>query len=181
MCIAPLLVGGCGCRTFYAFSTFTVKKIVRLSKFDCNTIDQREKLTSIPQWFLCICLLHPPLPLSFCVDDRCQIFAHFFSFPPPNQQRTLNKLPSELRCRNFVSRHLLSIQIGTKRAKTCTQCVHILTELPFCTPPLVVGHHHPPHTKKPLTNFYFFLVSGLGKMRRSSEHYAVVWGSHFFF
>ncbi len=26
-----------------------------------------------------------------------------------------------------------------KRAKTCTQCVHILTELPFCMPPLVVG------------------------------------------
>ena len=32
----------------------------------------------------------------------------------PNQQRTLNKLPPELRCRNFVTKHRLSMQIGTK-------------------------------------------------------------------
>ncbi len=57
----------------------------------------------------------------------------------PNQQRTLNKLPTELRCRNFANKHRLSIQIGTKHAKMCMRCVHIPTELPFCTPPLVVG------------------------------------------
>ena len=57
----------------------------------------------------------------------------------PNQQRTLNMLPSELRCRNFVNKHRLSIQVGAKRAKTCMQCVHIPTEPPFCIPPLVVG------------------------------------------
>ena len=34
----------------------------------------------------------------------------------------------------------LSIQIGAKRANTCMQCAHIPTELPFCIPPLVVGH-----------------------------------------
>ncbi len=44
----------------------------------------------------------------------------------PNQQRTLNNLPNELRCRNFVTKHQLSIlQIGTKRAKTCTCNVYI--------------------------------------------------------
>ncbi len=55
---------------------------------------------------------------------------------------TLNKLPPELRCRNFVNKHRLSIQISTKRAKTCTQCVHryiFQLSLPFCIPPLVVG------------------------------------------
>ncbi len=57
----------------------------------------------------------------------------------PNQQRTLNKLPPELRCRNLVNKHRLSIQVGAERAKTCMQRVYILTELPFCIPPLVVG------------------------------------------
>ncbi len=57
----------------------------------------------------------------------------------PNQQRTHNKLPTELRCRNFVNKHRLSIRSGAKQAKTCVQRVHILTELPFCIPPLVVG------------------------------------------
>ena len=37
----------------------------------------------------------------------------------PNQQRTLNKLPTELRRRSFVAKHQLSMQIGTKRAKMC--------------------------------------------------------------
>ncbi len=35
----------------------------------------------------------------------------------PNQQRTLNKLPTELRRKVFVTKHRLSIQIGGKRAK----------------------------------------------------------------
>ncbi len=35
----------------------------------------------------------------------------------PNQQRTLNKLPTELRCRSFANKHRLSIQIGAKCAK----------------------------------------------------------------
>ncbi len=41
----------------------------------------------------------------------------------PNQQLTLDKLPTELRCRNYVTKHRLSIQIGAKRAKTCVQRV----------------------------------------------------------
>ncbi len=59
----------------------------------------------------------------------------------PNQQPTLNRLASELRCRNFVAKRRLSMQVGAKtRAKTCTQRVHIPTELPLCLPPLVVGY-----------------------------------------
>ena len=57
----------------------------------------------------------------------------------PNQQHTVSKLLTEFRCRNFVNKHRLSIRMGVKRAKTCTQCVHVRTELPFCIPPLVVG------------------------------------------
>ncbi len=34
----------------------------------------------------------------------------------------------------------LNMQIGAKRARTCAQRVHVPTELPFCIPPLVVGH-----------------------------------------
>ena len=34
----------------------------------------------------------------------------------PNQQRTLNKLPPELRCRSFVDNHWLSMRVG---AQTC--------------------------------------------------------------
>ena len=41
----------------------------------------------------------------------------FFCQHLPNHQRTLNKLPTELRCQNFVTKHRLSIQIGTKHAK----------------------------------------------------------------
>ena len=38
----------------------------------------------------------------------------------PNQQRTLNKLPPELRRRNFVAKHRLSMQVG---AQTCEKRV----------------------------------------------------------
>ncbi len=54
----------------------------------------------------------------------------------PNQQRTLNEPPSELRCKNLVTKHRLSIQIGAKREKNA-MCVHILT---VRIPPLVVGY-----------------------------------------
>ncbi len=51
----------------------------------------------------------------------------------PNQQRrTVNKLPTELRRRNFVDNHRLSTQVGAKRAKNvCATCACIPTELPF--------------------------------------------------
>ncbi len=60
---------------------------------------------------------------------------------PPNRQRTLNKLATELRCRNFCRQaptgHAKSAPKACK--KTCLQCVHVPTELPSCMPPLVVG------------------------------------------
>ena len=41
----------------------------------------------------------------------------------PNQQRTLNKLPTELRRENFVTKCRLSKQIGTKMCKkVCATC-----------------------------------------------------------
>ncbi len=46
------------------------------------------------------------------------IMFHFFLwfFYLPNRQRTLNKLPTELRLKNFVNKHRLSIQ---NRRQTC--------------------------------------------------------------
>ncbi len=59
----------------------------------------------------------------------------------PNQQRTLNKFLTELRCRKFCQEAPTE---HTNRApnvqKTRMQCVCIPTQLPFCTPPLVVGN-----------------------------------------
>ena len=43
----------------------------------------------------------------------------------PNQQCTLNKLPPELRCRNFVDKHRLSMQISTWRAKKRIHSVYM--------------------------------------------------------
>ncbi len=41
----------------------------------------------------------------------------------PNQQRTLSKLPTELRRRNFVNKRRLSMQIGTQTCEnTCATC-----------------------------------------------------------
>ncbi len=61
--------------------------------------------------------------------------------PLPNQQRALSKLPPELRCRDFVGKLRLSIQIGAKRVKKSVQSIACAFQLtfPFCTPPLVVG------------------------------------------
>ncbi len=60
----------------------------------------------------------------------------------PNQQRTLDRHPTELRRRKFFNEHPLSLQIGAKRAKkVCVTCIYIFwTELlPFRVPQLVVG------------------------------------------
>ncbi len=58
----------------------------------------------------------------------------------PNQQRTLNKLPTELRRRNFVDEHRLSMQnwCPNMQKRACT--VHVLQlSFHFCIPPLLVG------------------------------------------
>ena len=51
----------------------------------------------------------------------------------PDQQRTLNKPPTELRCRSFVLQApRLSAQIGAKtRKNVCGNVSRILTELPI--------------------------------------------------
>ena len=98
-------------------------------------------------WSTCLSTLSKFRTSVFFFAELCLSPLHILSEGEkkalPNQQRTLKKLPPELRRGNFVNKQRLSIQIGTKRAKTCTQCVDIPTELPFCIPPLVVGFHHP--------------------------------------
>ena len=75
-----------------------------------------------------------------CVHQSAlAVAARWGKISQPNQRRILNKLPTELRHRNFVNKHRLSMQIGANGAKLSMQRLHILTELPFCTPPLVVG------------------------------------------
>ncbi len=41
----------------------------------------------------------------------------------------------------FVNKHRLSMQVGAERARMRMQRVRIPTELPFCIPPLLVGHN----------------------------------------
>ncbi len=64
----------------------------------------------------------------------------------PNQQRPLNELP--LLSSGAVNKHRLSIQVGARRAKTCTQCAHIPTERPFLPATLAgwgwLQQTHPP-------------------------------------
>ena len=58
----------------------------------------------------------------------------------PNQQHTPNKVPTELRRRNFVTKP--PTEHANRRPnvqKTCAQRVRIPTEPPFCIPLLVVG------------------------------------------
>ncbi len=58
----------------------------------------------------------------------------------PNQQRTLNKLATELQCRNLVNMHRLSYKsVPNMQKRVCNVHTYIPTELPFCIPPLVVG------------------------------------------
>ncbi len=53
----------------------------------------------------------------------------------PNQQRTLNKLPTELRCRNFVVKHRLSMQIGGQACKRRVRNVYA------CQPSFHFAYH----------------------------------------
>ncbi len=49
----------------------------------------------------------------------------------PNQQRTLNKPLTELRCRNFVDKHRLSMQIGAQMCKNVYAMSYVF-RLSFC-------------------------------------------------
>ncbi len=63
---------------------------------------------------------------------RCDDDNQYNSMRKPDQQRTLSKLPTELRCRNLVNKHRLSMQIGMKACKNvyskcaCADWVSIL-------------------------------------------------------
>ena len=59
----------------------------------------------------------------------------------PDQQRTLNKLPTDLRCRNFVGKHRLSTQnrCWTCKKKRARNVYVFRLSFHFCMPPLVVG------------------------------------------
>ncbi len=76
-------------------------------------------------------IFFPSLSLSFCTADKCSI--------PTNNALLINfRLSSDAEI--FANNHRLSI---TSRCQTCKKRVcnvyKIPTELPFCTPPLVVG------------------------------------------
>ncbi len=58
------------------------------------------------------------LKQTHCSPVFCQLCV-------PNQQHTLNKLPAELRCRNCINKHQLSMQVGAKRAKNCACNVYL--------------------------------------------------------
>ncbi len=73
----------------------------------------------------------------------------------------LNKLSTELRCRNFVNKHRLSTQSGTECAKTCVQrVVYIPTALPFCIPPLAVGLKKDPEKCLGFSRVTFLIPGG---------------------
>ena len=78
----------------------------------------------------------------------------------PNQQQILNKLLTELQCRKFANKHQLSKQFDAKRAKMSVQCVNILTELPFCVPPLVVGQDREFEKKVVFSSFFLKKTRG---------------------
>ncbi len=60
----------------------------------------------------------------------CNSFCTLELLHVPNQQRTLNELPTELRCQKFVNKHRLSSKkIGAKCVKTCMQCVYTVFQL----------------------------------------------------
>ena len=63
--------------------------------------------------FLFHCSHDSGLVISRCVGKKTALRSNS---APPSQQQTLNKLPTELRGRNFVSKHRLSMQ---SRRRTC--------------------------------------------------------------
>ncbi len=109
----------CFCKPYKSFYNFSVlKEILEVKLLSGQVREHSVTSTACLLFFFCLVLL----------------LLHI-----PSQQYILNKLSPELRCRNFVNKHRRSMQIDAKCARTCMQCVHIATELPFCIPPLVVG------------------------------------------
>ena len=73
----------------------------------------------------------------------------------PNQQRTLDKLPPELRRRSFVDKHRLSMRIGRPSVqKACVRRVRIPTELPFLRAAVAGWAHRRDEEEKLSSNFF---------------------------
>ncbi len=49
----------------------------------------------------------------------------------PTNNATLNKLPTELQCKNFDNKHRLRMLISAKRTKTCMHYVRYIFQLSF--------------------------------------------------
>ena len=77
-------------------------------------------------------------------DFFCQNFVmgKIFHSSRPTDNSLLISFRLSSDAKKLFNKHWLSIKIGARRAKTCMRCVPILTELPFCIPPLVVGRWH---------------------------------------
>ena len=69
----------------------------------------------------------------------------FRSLPLPTNNALLINFPTEFRCRNFVDKHQLSIQIGAQACekRVCKVCI-FQPSFHFRIPPLVVGLPLPP-------------------------------------
>ncbi len=81
--------------------------------------------------------LPPPVILSAVKVSSSYLCQRLNSIP--NQQRTLNVLSITCAAAEILSMSTnLAHKLGPNVQKTCTQCEHIPTELPFCIPPLVV-------------------------------------------
>ena len=120
----------------YQESVFNLKASLSPSLF-CDALSEVHEVGLVQEAPYCLGVLSPVgaevgnvarlLEHLSGEQDICEviIIANSSCVHIPNQQHTLNKLPTELRCSEFVNQHRLSIQIGAKRAKTCMQCVYV--------------------------------------------------------
>ncbi len=83
---------------------------------DGGWISSLEESETLKEKYLCCVFWYSQSSLCFTI---CYNTAHPTN-PTwvPNQQHTLNKLPTELRCGNFVNKHRLSMQTGAKRCES---------------------------------------------------------------
>ena len=77
--------------------------------------------------------------IFFLFSVRCCTKVHSTQLGSPTNNALLIIFLLSSVAEIFVTNPRLSMQVGTKCEKTCVQHVHVLTELPFCMPPLLVG------------------------------------------
>ncbi len=89
-------------------------------------------------------------------------------YVPDQQRTTLNKLPTEVRRRNFVNEHRLSIHVGAKRARTGMQYVHLPAEFSILHTTVggwVRGTLVPANKQGFMYSLFFFLISRVWKLK----------------